>query len=44
MKQEEGKEIYIQNKKLKKVERILFNYLIKRDKQKLANEKENVSK
>jgi hypothetical protein len=44
MKHEEGKEIYIQNKKLKKVERILFNYLIKRDKEKLANEKENVSK
>ena len=39
MKQEkETKEIYINNKKLKKVERILFNYLIARDKKKLVEQ------
>jgi hypothetical protein len=47
MKQEEtnNKEIYVQNKKLKKVERILFNYLIARDKKKqLENKDESVNK
>ncbi|HEX8517555.1 MAG TPA: hypothetical protein VF868_15265 [Bacteroidia bacterium] len=36
--------IYVNNKKLKKVERILFNYLIKRDKERLAKEKEEQEK